>query len=70
MDCWVQRIFAVGLVAIVIALLWYASTGQDGRVLDLISGVIVGMMVGLGISNTQVVESVKKMLPTGSKESK
>lgn len=54
MDIWVQRIFGIGLVVIAVTLIFYASTGQDGKVFDLISGLIIGMMVGLGISNAQI----------------
>jgi len=60
MDLWVQRIFAAGLIAIVVTLLWYASTGQDGRVFDLISGIIIGIMAGLGISNAQILKTDTK----------
>ena len=54
-----QRIFAVGLIAIALVMLWYASTGQDGRVFDMISGIIIGIMAGLGISNTPIQQKLE-----------
>jgi len=63
MDAWIQRIFAVGIVIIAVALIFYASVGQDGKIWDIIAGIITGIMVALGISNTiakkEILETVK-----------
>jgi len=52
MDCWIQRIFAMGIVVIAVALIYNASIGNDGQVMAIISGIIGGLMLSLGISNT------------------
>ena len=57
-----QRIFAVGIIAIAVTLLWYASTGQDGKVLDIVSGIIIGILAGLGISNTPIQQKIEAVL--------
>jgi len=54
MDIWVMRIFAIGYIAIALALIYSMITGQDGDVLGLISGMIIGIAAGLGISNARI----------------
>jgi len=62
MDMWIQRIFAVGYVAIALALIWCMVRGNDGQVLGLISGMIVGLAAGLGIANARLEDVIKKIL--------
>jgi hypothetical protein len=56
MDLWIQRIFAVGYIAIALALIVCMLSGRDGDLLGIISGMIVGIAAGLGISNAQILK--------------
>jgi hypothetical protein len=61
MDVWVQRCAAVGLVITAIAMLLCMLEGQDGKLLGLLSGIIVGLFATLGIGNIFVKNDIEKL---------